>query len=135
MLAVKSASGDGSFLIVKLSSAFNVEKDSSWVSEITEEPYPTLAEEAPKSTIEEASSKRPVSAGKEGDMTNLTQRDVFSVSRGLGFGIPDFSSVGSRVREMLNKDKTGGSGTRPSRESSAACLGNVPAGLRKMWSR
>eukprot|EP00903_Cladosiphon_okamuranus_P010537 g9967.t1 len=58
-----------------------------------------------------------------------------TVSKSLGFGLPDFSSVGSKVVDSIYSEGVDeNSLARPSR-ATAANLGDVPAGLRGVWSR
>eukprot|EP00752_Nemacystus_decipiens_P008616 g7695.t1 len=57
-----------------------------------------------------------------------------TVSKSLGFGWPNFSSVGSKIADSICSDKEDmNSLARPSR-ATAANLGDVPAGLRDVWS-
>ncbi|CAM9177663.1 unnamed protein product, partial [Ectocarpus fasciculatus] len=57
-----------------------------------------------------------------------------NVSKSLGFGWPDFSSVDSKVLDHMYSEDDLDSLARPSR-ATAANLGCVPAGLRGVWSR
>lgn len=73
-----------------------------------------------------------VDKAQEGE--NTTESSQVVVSKSLSFGLKDFSSVASRVAETFSAGEEAIDVARPSR-ASAACLGDVPTGLRGVFSR
>ena len=71
----------------------------------------------------------PLSTGSGGS----SPREL-NISKSLGFGWPQYSSIESRVFDKLNLEGEESGGIRPSR-AMAANLGDVPAGFRGVWSR
>ncbi|CAM9225060.1 unnamed protein product [Scytosiphon promiscuus] len=70
-----------------------------------------------------------------GDDSSAGACEGLGVSKSLGFGWPDFSSIDSKVLDQVKCcEEDADSLARPSR-ASAASLGQVPAGLRTVWSR